>query len=345
MNAVVNFLLENRRRLELERHGLGGRISALVVTPRFRASRHVVVLVLGEGSSQPALVVKIPRVPRDVSGIEREHALLSAVHSGQARAGVPQPVMLADCCGTTILVETAVHGRLLTAALARRDQLRWGVAASNWLALLPRERSDDAWTRLVERPLRRFACDFDGHDRTFVERTLELVAPLNCNDYPVVVEHGDFAQPNILVTDAGLGAIDWELGEERGLPATDLCFFLLYLSLARARATTDERRFAAFDAAFVGRDAWGRAVLDSYARSIDLEPALIQPLVLASLARYVARFAERLAAGGETSPDIVAWIQQNRYYALWRHAVDRLDGVSKFGHESGRKLRRQRTYA
>jgi hypothetical protein len=56
------------------------RASCILLTPRYRTSRHVVGLVVPEGAVEPKLVVKMPRVPGDSGGLAREAAVLRAVH-------------------------------------------------------------------------------------------------------------------------------------------------------------------------------------------------------------------------------------------------------------------------
>src|SRR5262245_53963786 len=85
MNYVMQFLNTNRQRLSLEQYGLGRHPQCLLVTPRFRASGHVVFVVLSERTGDPLLVAKVPRLLEASASIEREAAGLQLVQ--QLRPG------------------------------------------------------------------------------------------------------------------------------------------------------------------------------------------------------------------------------------------------------------------
>jgi len=88
MNTVLEFLEANWQRLHLEPYGLeAGRMSCIILTPRFRASRQVVVLVLPRHQPQAALVAKLPRLPETRASLAMEAANLQAVHLNLPFAG------------------------------------------------------------------------------------------------------------------------------------------------------------------------------------------------------------------------------------------------------------------
>ena len=49
MNTVLTFLKSHGERLDLGRYGTPDRLSCVILTPRFRASAHVVFLMLADG--------------------------------------------------------------------------------------------------------------------------------------------------------------------------------------------------------------------------------------------------------------------------------------------------------
>jgi aminoglycoside phosphotransferase len=313
------------------------RASCILLTPRFRTSRHVVGLLVPEGAVEPKLVVKMPRVPGDSGGLAREAAVLTAVHEAWPDSSKTVPRILAFEEGDRpVLVETALAGRLLTPAMLRREPTRYVDAVVAWLIGLAgtrRNGSDPGWyERLLERPLEHVAesVPLPADEANLVKRTLELVEPLREAELPEVVEHGDLSYPNLIWTSENrVGVVDWELAEEHGLPLQDLAYFLTYATFALRRPANTTAEVAAFHDAFFSRGGWARARVEAYARDLALDRELLTPLFVACWARSVARLVDRI--GGEKaepmSEEAVAWIQQNRYYALWRHAIAHADGL------------------
>ncbi len=292
------------------------RASCILLTPRFRTSRHVVGLLVPEGAVEPKLVLKMPRVPGDSGGLAREAAVLTAVHEAWPDISKTVPRIVAFEEGDRpVLVETALPGRLLTPAMFRREPTRYVDAVVAWLiglAATRRNGIEPGWyERLLERPLENVAesLPLPADEVDLVKRTLELVEPLREAEIPEVVEHGDLSYPNLIWTGENrVGVVDWELAEEHGLALQDL---------------------ASFHDAFFARGGWARARVEAYARELALERELLTPLFVACWARSVARLVDRIG-GEEAAPmseEAVAWIQQNRYYALWRHAIAHADGL------------------
>jgi len=334
MNTVLTYLANNRQRLDLARYGVPERLTSVVVTPRFRASSHVVFLVLAPGRPEPLLVAKLPRLDGIGASTEREVANLRAVQD--LRAGgfdsIPRVVAYEEYLGRPILVETALVGRPMDPATVRRDRAACCEAVVAWLAALQQPAGElgegAGWFgRLVEAPLRYFERVFplSIEEARLLERTWEMVAPLHDIALPPVFEHGDLSHPNImLLSDGTLGVVDWELADPRGLPAYDLFFFLTYAAFAVQNARKSDDYLAAFQAAFFGPAAWARPYIVDYARRLDLPLLTLTPLFVLSWARYMISLLQRLDAGRATSqlpPETADWLRANRYYALWRHAV------------------------
>jgi len=354
MNLVLDFLALNRERLGLDRDGVLPRFRSVLLTPRFRASIHVVFLLLPEGSPNPALVAKLPRRAGVSPELMREAAILESIQRRRAAApdSVPELVAFEPHRGHMLLVETALAGPPLHPAAVRRDLAGSVDEAIRWLLDVHRRSAvpsseDPTWfERLVSRPLDRLeaALGSTGGGAWLVERTRELVEPLRGVAPPLVLAHGDFAHPNLIRLPNGrLGAVDWELAEMRGLPAGDFFLFLAYAAAARARARGPAAIASSFHGALCGGRAWARPFLRRYFAEVGLEPGWAQPLCALAFARSLAKLldsagadrsgadcagADSLGAGAaagdgaaEGKAPVSRWLLDDRRYALWRHAV------------------------
>jgi aminoglycoside phosphotransferase len=313
------------------------RASCILLTPRFRTSRHVIGLLVPDGEVEPKLVLKMPRLPGDSGGLEREAAVLRAIHEARPDISKTVPRIVAFEDGDRpVLVETALAGRLLTPAMLRREPARYLDAVVAWLIGLatPRNDMEPGWyERMLERPLNDVAesLPLPVDEVDLVKRTLELVEPLREAEIPRVVEHGDLSHPNLIWTGENhVGVVDWELAEEHGLPLQDLAYFLTYATFALRRPADRAAQVAAFHDAFFVGGGWARARVEAYARDLSLDRELLTPLFVSCWARSVARLVDRIGSedAAPMSEEAVAWIQGNRYYALWRHTVTHADELA-----------------
>ena len=352
MNSVLEFLEINRERLGLRERGIDGPLSCVTLAPRFRASGHVVFLLLREGESHPVLVAKVPRLAglseemnfptalsREASNLRR-----AAARDVGGSSSVPRLVAFEQYRALPILVETALVGNLMDAAAVRKNPGACCRAVTEWLIDLQSppdeaatDRCDDPagrYDRLIEQPLCRFAESFplSREEQQLLERTVDLVAPLAEIDLPPVFEHGDLSSPNILLLrQGGVGVVDWELAEPDGMPGVDLFFFLTFAAFALSRARSNGDTVAAFHEAFFGKAAWARPFITSYWEHLQEKAGLVvpapalTPLFIACWARYTTNLLRRLGAGRNNQAvaqaDTLAWLRSNRYYALWQHAV------------------------
>lgn len=356
MNGILTFLDQNRQRLNLAAYGIQGRLSCLVITPRFRASSHVVLLVSSEAGSAPALVAKIPRLKDATASIRQEAANLQTVQS--LRAGgfnsIPRLVAFEEYFGYPILLETALVGQPMDPMMVRRNLTLCCPAMVEWLVSMAwsgdnrQERANlgrlaavdgsmyDNWfARLIEEPLRYFAARFplSPEEAGLLAKTETLLAPLRTMCLPLVFAHGDLSHPNLLWLESNEpGVIDWELAEPYGLPAYDLFVFLTYVAFAMGKAQRTSQHLAAFQSAFWGKRAWTQPSIESYAKGLGLPVSVLNPLFVVTWLRYTVGLLVRLGhAGsgeGRFGQETAAWLRQNRYYALWRYAVTHADELS-----------------
>ena len=291
------------------------------MTPGFETSRNVIALLVPSGGRAPSLVAKTPRLAGDRDALAAEaNALqeLEALRPGLT--SVPRVVAFEDVHGRPLLLETALAGTPMNPRAVAADPEGCIAAGLAWLAELPVtvEAADGAaFERLLEAPLTRFSATAPAAG-TLVEGTLAVVEPLRHARLPLVFEHGDLGHPNlVLQPDGRLGVIDWELAERTGLPLADLFFFLAYVASARARAGSQAKHVAAFEEAFFAPGAWARRLVDAAAARTGIAPPLVDPLLVATWARYVLRLPER-------SGTSAAAVSQTRQYAYWARSVAHL---------------------
>jgi hypothetical protein len=295
VNPVATYVAAHHEQLGLERLGIPRRPCCVLVTPRFRRSRHVVALVLADGHAAPALVGKLPRRAADASGLMREAKNLQAV--GRALSDDSVPSVLAFDTGPphALLLETGLAGAPLSPAALRRNRHKAAEAVAAWLERLALATAStpvgDAWReRLVRDPLRSVAATTPSL-RRLVKLTLERSAQLVDPGLPLVFEHGDLRHPNLLLGEGGrLRVLDWERARPDGLPGHDLFFFLAY---------------AAEPDSFFGRSPWAWELAERYAERLGFDSALLRPLLAVSCARAIASGA---ASG--------------RHAVLWRRALE-----------------------
>ena len=332
MNSLEAFLKDNWQRLALDRFGSPDRVSCVLATPRFRASGHVVFLVLSDWLATPVLIGKVPRLSGDDRPLAREAANLRALQT--VRAGgfdcVPQLVAYETKPHQSLLLETAVVGAPIrlgaNGSTSKIDKVVDWLIDFHLATMRSSETVTEWYEQLADDPGERFLTLLpeDSDERHLVDRTASIANTLRDLDVPLVFEHGDFCPPNILVGhDGAIGIVDWELGERDGLPALDLFCFLAAAAFARDGVSTERGYLASFRRAFFGPSAWARPYVTRYAERVGVPEHLLAPLFVLCWSRYVTTLAGRLhhIDGGTLAPDTIRWLRSNRYYALWNYAV------------------------
>ncbi|MGH2473629.1 MAG: hypothetical protein ACRDIL_00070, partial [Candidatus Limnocylindrales bacterium] len=333
------------RRLDV-RPDAGGsdRCGCLLLTPRYRASAHVVGLAV-DGNGRIDRVAKVARLRDDVSLVHEAAVLRALAHApatmGTAPTLIDAPGLAVDIGEDPwpILVEGAVDGPRLEPAVVRADRAGALAGIERWLATLPvvqrgaDEPPDDASASRIDVALAAVEGIADGSPagdtlRALAGRTRGVVARLAGTPLPRVFEHGDAAHPNLIsLADGRIGAVDWERGEPDGLPLHDLSMATAYLAAAAHGATRAADQAAAYRAALSGTDAWAADALDREAIRVAIPTAYRPALVVAAWARSAGWLATRL--GGESrsaddrrEDDLVTWLAGDRSVALWAVALD-----------------------
>lgn len=335
MNMILTYLHDNWDRLHLERFSPTRQLSTVMLTPRFRASSHVVCLLMPRGQSEPVMVAKIPRLAGPSASVTREVANLRAVQASQPGgfASIPQVIAFENYASRQFLLETALVGKPMDPPAVRSDPDRCCRAVIDWLVelqLVTRQRQrQTGWVEnLVTRPLRQFRSllPLSAEEAQWLTVTQDLVVPLQEAELPPVFEHGDLSYPNVMWLHNGQpGVVDWELASPRGLPGFDLFFFLSYIAFARRKARSSGDYLPAFREAFFGERAWAVPYIRSYCQRLQLPEDMWASLFVLTWLRYMTSLLDRLdeasQSSGELGVETAAWLRQNRYYELWRYAV------------------------
>ncbi|HZM15514.1 MAG TPA: aminoglycoside phosphotransferase family protein [Candidatus Krumholzibacteria bacterium] len=311
-------------------------LDCLLRASRFRASRNVIFLVFADGSPEPVLLAKTPRVQDDLAALEREVANLEKLSSLRPAGlgSVPRVVSYRDWQDSKLLLETFVPGRPLSPALVRKSQpcvdsvMRW-VTELHFASRAFVTGPSGSVRKNLENSLGRLAALFPASVelRQMLDRTHEFAEPLATHVLPRVFEHGELGARNILVdSDGQVGVVGWELADATGLPATDVFFFLTDVAFARADATTTGKYVETLESAFIGSPAWARPYVLDYAKAVGLSPRSLRPLFLLTWVRTVANLATRMQREGNPdqrgSQTQLQWLMANPYFGLWRFALE-----------------------
>lgn len=345
MNFISQFLQRNWQTLSLQKFGSAEKLVTVLRTPRFYASGHIIIFVLTENNSEPILIVKVPRLPGDNGRLQREAENLRIIQDFRPDGfeSIPKVIAFEDWQNERLLVETALRGQVMKPAVVRRQTEACTKAGLQWLIELHEattsDRADtpDWFERLVEPSLEMLTrfLPSAGQTRTMIERTRELIEPFKQAELRLVFEHGDLSAPNILFTgNHQIGVVDWELAEPKGLPCTDLFFFLTYIAFALERARKTRQHVAAFQKAFFRENAWSVSYLEQYRQKMNIPEELMKPLFVICWCRYVAGLITRLNSGHSTekfAKETENWLKVNRYYILWKYTLDHFKQLNLCG--------------
>ena len=282
-------------------------LSWLLLTRGERSINKVIALAFLGIDPRPLLVVKIARRAESDPALAREAAALDALDALAPQFGrAPRALALAQVGGRAALAESFDDGVSLAALLSEETFREHVRSASELLTTLvgAGSRQPAGWReRLVAAPLeafrRRFGSVADPADLRTTEQQLALLPEL-----PPAFEHRDFAPWNLASGGGGLIAYDWESSEPRGLPVTDLVYFLVFAAFFLDGALESGRLEQSYDRVFDLRSALGlpaAEALELYLRRTGLQPEVVQPLRLLTWIIHAPAEYERLYADGPRS--------------------------------------------
>jgi aminoglycoside phosphotransferase (APT) family kinase protein len=301
-------------------------LSLLFLTGGTRSTNKIVALVFAETEAQPRLVIKLPRVPDSVRGLQREAMVLEAVHTRRAAPppGVPQIVFCDE--GTThfLLGETALDGVPLFTRLNRRNYHEWASRVTDWLIQLagvPLPVSREVWwARLIEPVLDDIQRSLGSVvEVDMLDETTAALAQIEA--LPLVCEQRDFSPWNVLITASGeLAVLDWESAELDGLPGLDLIYCLTYLAFFVEDAMKSGKFAEVYRRCWSGQTAVGRAnveCLQRYYEALNLDAALGPTLRLFTWLLHTRSEYARLTADAGSTPTRET-LRQSLFVRLWK---------------------------
>ena len=304
-------------------------LSCLLLTGGHHVTRKVVALAFTEPDPEPRLVVKFARVPSVATALRREAAALEALERDLPDlTGVPRLVCFCDSASTRFLGQTPITGTPLF-ALLRPDTYRdLALAATDWLVRLAGRASPRPaagwWGRLVQPVLDEFCASFANVvDPLLLEFTRSQLGQLP--DMPLVFEHRDFWAGNVLMTSTGLGVLDWEDGEPRGLPALDLLYFLTDLAFFHDDAFTSRGFADSYRASLDSTTLTGRVraeCLARYAQAVGLGTSQLSALRLLVWLWHACWEARQLGGGDALRAD-PRELRGIRFLDLWQEEARR----------------------
>jgi len=344
-NIVIEFLQRHPDRIPGNQ--APDKWTCVIATPRFKASGHLIFFLLPQGSAAPTMIAKVPRLPGEAQRLELESQNLCM--AAQLKEGgfeaVPKIIAYDTFHGYRLLVETAVPGQTMRPAFVKRHRTQCLELGLGWLlefhqASLRNQagvRGQAAQTIMSRMANLESLSALSESDERCVAKSMRIARDLQAQHLPTVFEHGDFSSPNLLISATGqLGVVDWELANDCGLPGPDLFFFLSYIGFAVAGATQqNEKYMAAFQSAFFSRDAWALPYIRQYWQGLGLDRGVASGLFVLCWAKYVSSLLDRLAEGSDRGSqftrETLGWIRSNRYYKMWRYAVENLDQLHLVG--------------
>lgn len=245
--------------------------SGVVLGPDRDPAAKVTLLLFGPGR-RPVAVAKTTRGERESGLLEHEYdTLVALARSGLPRtyAQIPRPLLLDRIDNRVVLVTAAVPGVPLLVRYHSPGHVRSPrhvgadlAMAGRWLARFQHDTAQDgrdcqeAYGAHADAVFARYRA---AHGWGSAEQQLStdlraLAASLSGVRIPMVAVHGDYCIGNVLTTGSAVtGVVDWELGQGRGLPFTDV------FKLAASYASFLDRAVPASRHGLSGHPGWGRA--------------------------------------------------------------------------------------
>ncbi len=300
----------------------GNSPEVLVLTPRFQASRHIVFLAFCARSHGPIVVAKTPRRKGDETSLRREAQVLKDLQETQPGgfSSIPRLLALEQWLERPLLIETALHGPLLSPSRIRLGEEKFCERLTSWLIGFHKATRTSPSPPALERllpSLEQIDRLLPGHPLLAPSKSLVGALP---EDLPSVCEHGDLSHPNLVDLKNGeIGVLDWESAVPTGLPASDLFFFLAFVARTDpSRRLGKQSLESRLERAFGAASGWALPHVLRYARCFGLQRGWLPALFAASWIRALGRLATPLG----TTESARQWLSSHPYMTGWRYAIE-----------------------
>jgi len=342
MSSIKEFLIKSPDLFPTIRSDHLSKLTFHIQTPRFQASGHLIFFVFLQGQSRPICVIKIPRIKGENDRLNREANNLKLIHnySGLIRNSIPRVIAYEEVLGNQLLVMSAMHGNPMKPAYVREKKQICFEMVLSWLIKLNKstkivtKNKNEKFDILVLKPILSFENRFDlsEDEKLLITKTKTIIEHFYIQNTHSVFEHGDFSSPNILIDeDKILSVVDWELAEPNGYPTIDLFFFLTYIAFAQEKVKNLDDYLTAFHNAFFGKNAWAKPYIRKYCTVLEIPNTVLKPLFIICWSRYLMNSLLRhLKPEKELTYETVKWVRSNRYYGLWKYAINHFDEINLY---------------
>lgn len=191
-----------------------------------------VFFLFAEKEKYPSSVIKVTRLAEYAYQLENEVKILQTIEQEYPGVkGIPKVLFADHSSGFFTVGESCIPGTQVSKILTKKNYRDLALKTTSWLIELGVETrtTNRHGTELSDSVLSELITHLDISDG-MAQRTGTIIKGLRLR-YSVC-EHRDFAPQNVLIdTEGNLGVIDWEESRLIGIPALDLIFFLILLSL------------------------------------------------------------------------------------------------------------------
>ena len=305
------------------------KVFKLMLTEGKHSGNKIIFFVFSGNDHKPLFVAKTTRVSDSIKSLKNEADVLSALHDPKIGIdGIPKILFTENKPGVYTVGESFIQGVFIKDILTKNNFRDLALKATDLLARLATEtkhRASADWRESLVGPiLSEFISLYDSvlHP-DHIERTKEKFADFTLEH--VYCEHRDFSPWNVLLLEEGnLGALDWESSVMSGLPATDLIYFLTYLSSYLEKAHKRAKFIESYsrlrdESTFTG--AVFKECLDSYTSTLGIQNSDTHLLGLITWIIHASSEYKDMGHIQDSSLRSEA-LKNSLFYNLWQYELE-----------------------